>query len=176
MVVLAALVTGVAATDATHQPNGPAAPPRSREIRTRGEPSPPPAAATGDWAALQVAERYALAATNWTAQDRLAAWRRELALATPGYRGQLRRAQPDAGERRELRRERAQNQATLTRSELVERTGARARVTVWLSERTSTRADSLVGQTRNQVHLQQRPDGHWLVSGWTTATDDRSER
>ena len=169
-VLVVCVAVGVAATNATHPPDGPAGPPQSRETTTRRG-SPRPAATAGDRAALQVATRYALAATNWTAQDRLAAWRAESALATPGYRRQLGHAQPDASARRELRRERARNQATLTRSELIARAGARARATVWLNERTRTRTRSLAGQTRNQVRLQQQPDGRWLVSGWTTATD-----
>ncbi len=120
---------------------------------------------------LRVATLYALAATNWTAEDRLAAWRRELALAAPAYRRQLGRARPTSRQRHALRQDGARNHATVTRVQLQRRAGAQARVTVWVTERTSSGTGTLVGETRNRVRLQRRPDGRWRVSGWTAATD-----
>lgn len=171
VVLIACVAVGVAATNTSHDLGGPAQSSHSRETTTPGGPSPT-VRVPDDREALQVATRYALAATNWTARDRLAAWRRELALASSGYRRALQQARPTSSQLRALRADAARNRAAVAGIQIrgpVE--AGRTRVLVWLSERTSTRAGSIVGQTRNRVRLQQQPDGHWLVSGWTTATD-----
>jgi hypothetical protein len=119
-------------------------------------------------AAVAVARAYALAARNWTARDYPAAWRHQLALATRYYRSQLQAARPTRAQLTAMRTDRAASSATvlkITRDPSV-RT-PRARVLVWLDERTRAAGQTVAGTTRNQVLLRRSPSGRWRVTGWT---------
>ncbi|MBE2320381.1 hypothetical protein DVA67_030740 [Solirubrobacter sp. CPCC 204708] len=158
------LAVGVAATNATQPVELPKPAPAANAT-----PGPPPA----DRQAARVATAYALTATNWTSRTRLTAWRRELALAAPDYRRQLRRTRPTRSWLRALRIERASSRSTVVAVEQVAAVrGSRARVLVTLRERTATSRGTLVGETRNQVLLQ-RSHGEWQVTRWTVfATEE----
>jgi hypothetical protein len=129
--------------------------------------SPRPSAPEID-AAIAVARAYALAARNWTARGYPSAWRHRLALATGDYRHQLQAARPTRGQLTAMRTDRADSNATvlkITRDPSV-RT-PRARVLVWLDERTHAAGQTVAGTTRNQVLLRRSPSGPWRVTGWT---------
>lgn len=165
--LVAGIALGVAATNAAHpvQPPTTRAPERPTAAPTVIPRSPSPAASHREQ--LRVARAYALSATNWTARTRMAAWQRELALATPEYARALQQTRPTRVRLRALRTERARSRATLTRADIDPQVRPpRARVLVALRERTSSVAGTLAGETRNQVLLEHR-GGRWRVTGWS---------
>ena len=165
--LVAAIALGVAATNAAHpvQPPTTRAPERPTAQPTTTPKLESPAASHRE--PLRLARAYALAATNWTARTRMAAWQRELALAAPEYARALRETRPTHARVRALRTERARSRATLTRADIDPQVRPpRARVLVALRERTSSVAGTLSGQTRNEVQLE-RSGGRWRVTGWS---------
>jgi hypothetical protein len=116
---------------------------------------------------VAVARRYALAARNWTADSYSASWWRQLALAAGPYRRHLQAARPTRSQLRALRADHASSLAVLTRAARDLRVrDPRARVLVWLAERTTAGGQVLSGTTCNEVRLRRR-DGSWRVTGWT---------
>ena len=135
-------------------------PPRRPERRSRARDTADPVLAT--------ARAYALTARNWTAGTYRRAWRRELALTAATYRRQLRAARPTDAQLGALKTDAAASSATVTRIQRDARVPApRARVLIWLAERTNVAGQTVTGTTRNEVRLLRRRDGRWRVIGWT---------
>lgn len=162
---LLAAVGAIASTD-RREAAAPAALPVAPSSR------PPVALARRD-GAVTVARRYALAARNWTAHSYPSSWRAQLALATGPYRRGLRAARPTWAQLRVLRADRASNLAVVTRAARDPRVrDPRARVLVWLEERTTAGGQVLAGTTGNEVRLRRRHGG-WRVTGWTAVPGNR---
>jgi hypothetical protein len=163
--LIAGIALGVAATNAAHPIQPPTTPerPAARPTTTPKPTSP----TTSHREPLRLARAYALAATNWTARTRMAAWQRELVLAAPEYARALGAARPTRTRLRALRTERARSRATVVRADIDPQVRLpRVRVLVALRERTSSVAGTLAGQTRNEVLLE-HSGGRWRVTGWS---------
>jgi hypothetical protein len=118
--------------------------------------------------AITVARAYALTARNWTAATYERSWRRQLTLAAGAYRRQLRAARPTRAQLVALKSDMAASSATVTRVQPDARVRApRARVVVWLAERTHAAGQTITGMTRNEVRLHRAREGRWRVTGWT---------
>ncbi len=116
---------------------------------------------------LATARAYALAARNWTAATYRRAWRRELALTAGRYRRQLRAANPTDAQLGALTTDAAASSATVTRIQRDAHVPTpRARVLIWLAERTNVAGQTITGTTRNEVRLR-RAGRDWKVTAWT---------
>jgi hypothetical protein len=161
-VIVVGVATVVAGTDQATAP----IPPASTIV-----PAPPPEAevarpATAD-PVLATARTYALTARNWTAASYRRVWRRELALTAGAYRRQLRAARPTPRQLAALKTDAATSRATVTRTQRDARVPApRARVLIWLAERTNVAGQTITGATRNEVRLR-RAGREWRVTAWT---------
>ena len=165
--LVAAIALGVAATNAAHPIQSPSTRAPQRPSAQPTAMSKPASPAASQREPLRVARAYALAATNWTARTRMAAWRRELALAAPGYARALRDARPTGAQLRALRVERVRSHTRITGADIDPQVRApRARVLVAMRERTSSVAGALAGETHNQVLLE-HSGGRWRVTGWS---------
>ncbi len=124
--------------------------------------------------AVRTASVYALVARNRTAGNRLTAWRCEIALASPAYRRELRRARPSRADLITLRLDHASASAQVVGARPdPSRTLPRARVVVTLRERIVTRDEQLTSETVNEVLLNHHR-GIWLVTRWTLSADGRA--
>ena len=117
---------------------------------------------------VDAARAYALAARNWTARSYTRSWRRQLTLTAGAYHRQLHAARPSRAQLAALEADAASSTATVTRVEADVRVRVpRARVVVWLVERTHAAGQTITGTTRNEVRLHRARDGRWRVTGWT---------
>jgi hypothetical protein len=173
LLAAAAVLISVAAILASAGGAGPTRP-QPRDTRAPASPTtaptakPPPATAANqlDREPARTALTYTLAARNWSARTYRAAWRRQLRLATSGYRRRLERARPTRAQLAELHAERASSIAIPAAPPRVSWTGRRGRAVVELHERTALAGQAVTGRTRNQVTLR-RQRGGWRVTGWT---------
>lgn len=134
-----------------------------------GTPTPTPTASGVDSAALRAARAYALTATNWSARTYRAAYRRQLRLAAPRLRHQLRRTRPTAMQLTQLAADRDSRLGAIlaARAGDPERPGwaGRARVLVEVDElhiAAGRRESQVVTYRADLVH---RRDG-WRVSSF----------
>ena len=126
-----------------------------------------PAAAASSDGVVAVARAYARAARDWTADTYRRAWRRQLSLATGRYRRQVHAARRTLAQLDALRVDRAARLAVVTRVRRDRGLAApRARVLVWLDERTTAAGQTVTGTTRNEVRLMLEA-GRWRATGWT---------
>jgi hypothetical protein len=162
VVGLALLAAGMLATSGGER--RPARPPAPGSPHPQ---APPPAGQRAD-AAVAAARAYALATRNWTPASYRAAWRRQRRLAARGYRRVLDAARPTRAPLRALRADRRSSLAVVTRTRRASAVRApRARVTVWLAERTTLTGLAASATTRNTVRLR-LSSGRWRVTGWST--------
>lgn len=153
----ALMVCAVVIVAATNRPE----PSASRRVaRAPLVATPPPSAVAPDVELERTAVAFALAARNWSAATRLAAWRRQRALAGGRYRRLLERARPTRAT------ERTSSIAIPASPPRSSTAGPRAQVLIELHERTTTARQVTTSPTRNQVSLRRRA-GAWRVTGWT---------
>jgi hypothetical protein len=171
LLALGAVIATAAATIAA-APDRPAAPVAPTSTSTAATGTVRTAMPSGRSVAVDPvvarARAYALTARNWTARTYPAVWRWELALTAGAYRRQLRAARPTRALLAALEADAAASAATVTRVRRDPRVRApRARVLLWLTERTTAAGQTITGTTRNQVLLRQARGGRWRVTGWT---------